>query len=461
MIKITRWVLGFWSIVLVCLLPSVADQVQANHGFRVAKIEIFGLQRIPISTVLTYLPVHRGKVFAYSESPKVIKALFKPGFFNRISLYRQGDNLIIRVHERPVINAIQFTGNHLIKSKQLKQALKESGIIKGQVFNPEVLNTLKIQLLEQYYQHGKYNALIKTSIKKLPRNRVDVDIHIEEGKSAIIKQVVIMGNHTFPEKYLLGQLAIGQPSWWAFWSKRNHYSLARMGKSVEVLRNDYLNDGHIDFALDSTQLALTPSRQNLYVTLNIHEGHQYRVRLVKLTGELLVSRATLERLLQIKSGQVFSRKRVLDSIKAIQNFYGNKGYAFANINPIPKVNRAQKTINLTFFVDPGRRFYVREIHFYGNKSTDGVVLRREMRQLEGSLYSTKQINLSRLRIQRLPYIVSVSITPQRVPRTNNQVDLNVYVKARLSNSFTASIGYSQFQGAILAASVSSNNFLGT
>ena len=433
----------------------------ATDSFKIANIEVRGLQRISPGTVFSYLPVKVGDVFKYSETPQIIDALYRTGFFDRVQVFRQGDVLVVKVQERPAINDIKFSGNSLIKTDQLKQALKQAGIAKGQVFKRQVLEDLQNQLRDQYYARGKYNVKIDTTVKDLPRNRVDIAIKITEGKTAMIKKVTIVGNHAFKEQQLLGQLDVGIPPWWAFLSQRDKYSKQRLSASLEKLRSQYLDAGYIDFALNSTQVALTPNHRDMYITINVHEGDKYRVKDIKLAGKLLFPKAELMQLMKIKAGEVFSRKKVIDTVKAMQNRYGDDGYAFANINPIPQVDKANKTVSLTFFVDPGKRVYVRQIHFVGNQSTSGEVLRREMRQMEGGLYSTKLIDRSKVRLQRLPYIKSVNIDTRRVPGSDNQVDLIVHVEERLSSSFTASIGYSQFEGVILATGVSSSNFLGT
>ncbi|MEJ2629747.1 MAG: outer membrane protein assembly factor BamA [Acidihalobacter sp.] len=454
-------ILTLWLGTGVVTHAVAADAAPAKDSFKVANIEVRGLQRITPGTVFSYLPVHVGDEFKYSETPRIIDALYRTGFFDRVDVYRQGDVLVVKVQERPAINDIKFSGNSLIKTDQLKQALKQAGIAKGQVFKREVLDDLQNQLRDQYYARGKYNVKIDTTVKDLPRNRVDIDIKITEGKTATIKQVTVVGNHAFKEQQLLDQLDVGIPPWWAFLSQRDKYSKQRLSASLEKLRSQYLDAGYIDFALNSTQVALTPNHRDMYITINVHEGDKYRVKDVKLAGNLLYPRAELMKLMQIKAGEVFSRKKVIDTVKALQNRYGNDGYAFANINPIPQVDKANKTVGLTFFVDPGRRVYVREIHFVGNQTTSGQVLRREMRQMEGGLYSTKLIDRSKVRLQRLPYVESVNIDTRRVPGSDNQVDLIVHVKERLSSSFRVSIGYSQFEGVILSTGVSSSNFLGT
>jgi outer membrane protein insertion porin family len=459
--RLLALILTLWLGTGVVTHAVAADATPAKDSFKIANIEVRGLQRISPGTVFSYLPVHVGDEFKYSETPRIIDALYRTGFFDRVDVYRQGDVLVVKVQERPAINDIKFSGNSLIKTDQLKQALKQAGIAKGQVFKREVLVDLQNQLRDQYYARGKYNVKIDAIVKDLPRNRVDVDIKITEGKTAMIKKVTVVGNHAFKEQQLLDQLDVGIPPWWAFLSQRDKYSKQRLSASLEKLRSQYLDAGYIDFALNSTQVALTPNHRDMYITINVHEGDKYRVKDIKLAGKLLYPKAELMRLMKIKAGEVFSRKKIIDTVKALQNRYGDDGYAFANINPIPQVDKADKTVGLTFFIDPGRRVYVREIHFVGNQTTSGQVLRREMRQMEGGLYSTKLIDRSKVRLQRLPYVESVNIDTRRVPGSDNQVDLIVHLKERLSSSFTASIGYSQFEGVIFSTGVSSSNFLGT
>ncbi|OBS11037.1 outer membrane protein assembly factor BamA [Acidihalobacter prosperus] len=446
--------------VLMTLLCAEAHAATGADKFKVSGIEVQGLQRISEGTVFAYLPIHVGETFDDAESSKIISALYHTGFFSDVSLYRQNHVLIVKVKERPAINDIKYSGNKVISNDQLKLVLMQAHVAKAQIYKPEVLEQLQNALRDQYFSRGKYNVKIDTTVKHLPRNRVNIDIKIVEGRTAKIKQVNIVGNHAYNEQHLRDLLDVGIPPWWAFLSDRDKYSRERLNKSLESLRSEYLDHGYIDFALDSTQVALTPSHRHIYVDINIHEGDQYKVSSVKLAGNLLYPKAELEKLISIKPGEIFSRKKVTDSIKALTKLYGDHGYAFANINPIPEIDRKNKTIGLAFFIDPGKRVYVNQIHFFGNKSTQGEVLRREMRQLEGSQYSAKEIERSKIRLQRLPFIESVNIDTQRVPGSDNEVNLDVHVKERLAGSFMASVGYSQFEGVILSTSVSTNNFLG-
>ncbi|AOU98365.1 outer membrane protein assembly factor BamA [Acidihalobacter yilgarnensis] len=446
--------------VLLTLLCGEAHAATVADKFKVSGIEVQGLQRISEGTVFAYLPIHKGETFNDAESSKIISALYHTGFFSNVSLYRQNHVLIVKVQERPAINDIKFSGNKVISKAQLKLVLMQAHVAKAQIYKPAVLEQLQNALRDQYFSRGKYNVKIDAVVKHLPRNRVNIDIKIVEGRTAKIKQVNVVGNQAYTEQHLRGLLDVGIPPWWAFFSDRDKYSRERLNTSLESLRSEYLNHGYIDFALDSTQVALTPSHRHIYIDINVHEGDQYRVSGVKLAGNLLYPKAEIDKLISVKAGQIFSRKQVTDSIKALTKLYGDHGYAFANVNPIPEIDRKNKTISLAFFVDPGKRVYVNQIHFFGNKGTLGEVLRREMRQLEGSQYSAKEIERSKIRLQRLPFIESVNIDTQRVPGSDNEVNLDVHVKERLAGSFMASVGYSQFEGVILSTSVSTNNFLG-
>ncbi len=450
-------------VFISALLALLCVKAHASVGvdkFKIAGIDVEGLQRISRGTVLTYLPVHVGQTFKESESSKIISALYHTGFFSHVSLYKKKHVLIVKVKERPEINNIKFSGNKIISNDRLKLVMMQAHVAKAQIYKPNVLREIQNALRQQYYSRGKYNVKLNTTVKHLPRNRVNINIKITEGYTAKVKQVNIVGNQAYSEQHLRGLMALGLRPWWDFLSSRDKYSKQRLNKSIHNLRDQYLNHGYINFSINSTQIALTPTHHHVYLDINIHEGDQYHISNIKLAGKLLFNKPKLKKLFKIHSGQIFSRKRVRDTIKALTNLYGDHGYAFANINPVPEINRKNKTIGLTFYVDPGKRIYVNQIHFYGNKSTQGEVLRREMRQLEGAQYSSREIQRSKIRLQRLPFIKQVNIDTQRVPGTNDEVNLNVHVKERMAGSFQASVGYSQFEGIILSTSVSTNNFLG-
>jgi outer membrane protein insertion porin family len=448
------------TLALAGALLAFATQATAV-SFIVGDIELEGLGRIEPGTVFTYLPIQVGDRFESRRSGEIVRALFDTGFFSDIELRRRGDVLIVEVTERAAINDITFEGNEDISDEDLTEALRSVEIAKGRVFNRSVLERLENELTQQYLARGKYNANIETEVKTLPRNRVDINIDISEGAVATIKRVNIVGNEAFSEEELTEDFQSGIPAWWALFSSRDKYSKEKLTGDLETLRTYYLDRGYLQFDIDSTQVSITPDNKDMYVAININEGEQYTIDQVRLAGTFPVPQAELERLFTIEPGDTFSRAQVVRVVNSINRRLGDEGYAFANINPIPEVDEANKEVGLTFFVDPGQRIYVRRINIYGNANTLDEVYRRELRQIEGGWYSLSDIGLSRQRIQRLPYVESVEISTERVPGVSDMVDLNVEIVERLAGNFAIGAGYSQSQGFLFNLSVTQDNFLGT
>ncbi len=430
-------------------------------SFNVQDIEVQGLQRIEPGTVFTYLPVTVGDRFDNKRSAEVIRALFKTGFFSDISLRRRGNVLIVVVTERPAIADINFDGNNDISDDDLTTALKGVGIAKGRVFNRSILERLENELRQQYFARGKYNVQLEVNVNELPRNRVEIDINISEGQVAKIKRVNIVGNKDFRDKDLKEDFDSGLPAWYNFFSSKDEYSKQKLAGDLEKLRTHYLDRGYLKFNIDSTQVSITPDNRDIYITINITEGDKYTVSNVKLAGSFVVPEEELETLLVVKSGDIFSRKSIVETTDKISQRLGQEGYAFAQINPIPEVDDAKKNVSLTFFIDPGQRVYVRRINFTGNYTTRDEVFRREMRQMEGGWYSLKNIELSRKRLQRLPYVESVDIKTTQVANIDDQVDLDINIKERRAGSFSVGAGFSQAQGLLFNLSLSQDNFMGT
>jgi len=440
-------------------LLLIGTSAQADQ-FIIDDIQIEGLEKIQAGTVFTYLPLKVGDTFDTDNSSDVIHQLYKTGFFHGIELERKGQILIIKVIERPSIASINIEGNKDIKTEQLTEALKAAGIAKGRVFNRSVLTRMENELRQQYFSQGKYNIKIDVEIKELPRNRVDIDIIISEGSAAKINKVTIVGNKAFSEKKLLKKLESGIPAWYALLSDRDKYSKQKLAGDLEKLRSLYLDNGYINFDIVSTQVTITPDKKDLYVTINIEEGEQYTVSSIKLEGEFIVEKEVLEKLIRLKEGDVYSRSKITGTTTDIGNNLGNYGYAFANVNVIPDIDKQNRQVGLTFFVDPGKRVYVRRINFNGHYTTTEEVLRREMRQMEAGWYSSAKVNRSKTRIQRLPYITTVNVETKRVSGSDDQVDLNVAVTERMSGSFTIGAGYSQTEGFSVNLGVTQENFMG-
>ena len=447
---------------LIAAVGAHAAPVAETGPFVVQDIQVEGLQRISAGTLFNYLPVQTGATISAKDYPEIIRALFKTGFFTDVNLDRRGNVLIVTVTERPAIAEVQINGNKDISTEDLKKALKEVGLVEGRVFDRSLLDKVEQELLRQYYSRGRYAAQVNSRVQPLERNRVAVTLDISEGAVAGISQINIVGNQAFTDKELLGLLQSSTPGWLSFFSKDDQYSKQKLGADIETLRSFYLDQGYLKFNVDSTQVSITPDKKDVYITINITEGQQYTIRDVQLAGDFgVVQEQELQPLITIKPGDVFSRAKMTEITKQIGERLGQEGYAFANVNTAPQVDDETKKVSLTFIVDPGKRVYVRRINFQGNTKTEDQVLRREMRQSEGAWFSTKDLNRSKTRLQRLEYLESVNVETPAVPGANDQVDVNYTVVERPSGSLLFGIGYGQESGIMLNASITQNNFLGT
>ncbi len=432
-----------------------------DERFLVENIQIKGLQRISAGTVYNYLPVSAGENFAIDKADNAIKALFKTGFFKDISLEREGSTLIVNVIERPSIAKIIFEGNKDLSSDDLTSALKKIGLAEGKVFNRQVLDKVEQELRRQYFSHGKYGLKIKTDVSRLTRNRVGIHIDISEGRVAKIKQINVVGNTIYDNETLLKAFSLTTTNWLSFYTKDDQYSKQKLSADLERLRSYYLDRGYINFTIDSTQVAITPDKKEIYVTVNVKEGELFILDKVKLAGNLVVDPEELIKLVKVGPGEIFSRKNATETSKAISDRLGDEGYAFANVNMVPNINEELNTVKMTFFVDPGKRIYVRRINMTGNTKTRDEVLRRELRQMESSWASTAKIERSKIRLQRLGYFEEVNIETPPVVGTSDQMDVNYSVVERSSGNLSAGVGFSQTQGIVFNANVSQDNIFGS
>jgi outer membrane protein insertion porin family len=434
---------------------------QALEPFVVKDIRVEGLQRISAGTVFNYLPVKVGDTLTDQRSQDAVRALFKTGFFRDVQLGRDKDVLIVKVIERPSIAGIKITGTKELSESDLKKSLKEIGLAEGRVFNKSLLDRVEQELRQQYFGRGYYAVAIKPTVTPLERNRVDINLEVAEGKVARIREINIVGNHLFRDKQLLKLFSLGPKPWYAFFSSRDKYSKQKLTGDLERLRNFYQDQGFLEFNIDSTQVSITPDKERIYITINITEGKKYTVTGYKLAGTFVVPEPELAKLVSIKAGDVFSRKAVTETTKKISDRLANDGYAFANVNAVPDVNKEKSEVSFTFFIDPGRRVYVRRINFSGNVATRDEVLRREMRQLEGAWYNAAKIQRSRVRLQRLGFFDDVNVETPAVPGTADQVDVNVTVKERPTGNLMLGVGYSDTDGFLVNASVTQSNLFGT
>lgn len=448
-----RWVA---SIALALSLQSVsADE------FIVDDIQVEGLTRISPGTVFNYLPITVGDKVDEKRSQEAVRALFKTGFFKDVRLDREGDVLVVRVIERESIADITFEGNKAVKTEELEKGLGDAGFAKGEVYNEAKMDKVVQELRRQYYSNGKYGVKIEPVITPLDDNSLTIHFKITEGEASRIKQINIVGNETFSDEELLGEFKLTTPTWTSWFTKNDQYSKQKLAGDLETLRSKYQDNGFIDFRVDSTQVSITPDKADVYVTINVTEGEQFTIAGVKLAGKLIVDEKQLFERIETRQGDMFSRKAVTQTTKNITDRLGDEGYAFANVNAIPKMNPTNRTVALTYFVDPGQRVYVRRISFNGNAKTRDEVMRREMRQLEGGWISTKWVERSKVRLQRLGYFEEVNVETPAVPGTTDQVDINYTVRERPSGNLMVGLGFSQAQGLIFNTNVTQDNFLGS
>jgi len=440
------------------LAAAVSTSAYGFEPFVIKDIRLEGLQRISAGTVFNYLPVKIGDQINNELSSQAIRTLYKTGFFKDVRLEQEGDALVVFVAERPAISDVSITGNSEIPTEQLEDSLKQIGLTRGKVLDRSLLDKIEQELERQYYSLGKYGVKIDTETSPLERNRVKVSINIAEGGDAKVYAINIVGNELFTDERLLGRTQLGGIS---FFGGRKQYSKQLLGADLETIKSFYLDRGYINFNIDSTQVSLTPDKQDVYVTVNITEREQYTVRNIKLAGDLIVAEKELIDMISLKEGDVFSRKLAVESTKRISDRLSEDGYAFANVNIVPDVDKDTLTVGITLFVDPGKRVYVRRVNVSGNSKTKDEVIRREFRQFEGDWMSSKQVSLSRSRLDRTGYFESVSVETPAVPGTSDQVDINYAVKEQPTGNLSAGVGYSDTQGVLLNLGVTQENFLGT
>ncbi|MCB1760124.1 MAG: outer membrane protein assembly factor BamA [Gammaproteobacteria bacterium] len=447
------------SLLLTIFLYS--PPMPAAEAFEVTDIRVEGLQRISAGTVFNYLPVRIGQRIAPGDTAGIIRELYKTGFFKDVRLERDGGELIVFVRERPAIAKIDISGNDSMETDQLLLSLKDIGLSEGRVLNRFILDRIEQELRRLFFNLGKYGVEVKTTVTPLERNRVAVGIEIREGVTARIKKINIVGNQAVEDEDLLEEFELSPSNFLSFISKNDQYSRQKLSGDLEKLRSYYLDRGFINFKINSTQVSITPNKQDIYITINIAEGDVYRIREIKLTGDLVVEPEKFYPLIHLERGTEFSRKAVLGSSERISSMLSDVGYAFANVNNIPDIDEETKQVDITFFVDPGKRVYVRRINMSGNNETRDEVLRREMRQMEAAWFSAVAVKESKKRLQRLNYFEQVNIETPAVPNSTDQVDVNVKVTEKPAGQIGAGIGYSQSQGALFNANISENNFLGT
>jgi outer membrane protein insertion porin family len=449
------------ALVASLVASALSFAAWAVEPFVVRDIRVEGVQRTEPGTIFSYLPIKVGDRVTDEKISDAVKALYATGFFRDVRLEAQGDVLIVAVQERPTISSLTFSGNKEFDTDTIKKALKDIGIAEARIFDRSALDRAEQELKRQYITRGKYAANIQTTVTPQERNRVAINFTIDEGESAKITRINIVGTKEFTEKQLLSEMTLTTPGWFTWYTKNDQYSKQKLSADLEALRSFYQNRGYLEFNVDSTQVSITPDKEDIYITLNITEGPRFSVGDVRIAGDLVVPESELAPLVQLKSGDVFSRAKLQASAKDISDRLGAEGYAFANVNAVPELDRDNAKASFTFYVDPGRRAYVRKINITGNSKTKDEVIRREFRQIEDAWYDGPRIERSKVRVRRLNYFDNVTVETPPVPGSADQVDVEVSVTEKSTGNLLAGVGYSSDEGIVLNASISQDNIFGT
>ena len=453
----------FWqwlpaAIAVACLTLPVATLAE---DFVVRDMRVEGLQRISEGTVFNYLPINVGDTVDDIRIQEAMRALYSQQLFDDIEMRRDGDTLIIAVSERPSIEDFTIDGNKDIKTEDLMESLRGVGLARGRTFDRSVLDEVQQFLKEQYYDRGKYGVVVNSDVIDRPNNTVLVSIEVKEGERAKIRQVNIIGNRSFDEKEIREDFELDTANWLSWIRQDDRYAKEAMGGDLETLRSFYMDRGYADFRVESTQVAISPNKKDIYVTINLHEGQQYKISDTKVVGKMVIPEEQLSGLILTRPGSTFNLQLLTQSMELMEFRLGEQGYANAEIEPVPELDHEKKEASVTFFVDPGSRVYVRRIIFKNIDQVDDEVLRREMRQAEGAYLSNRLVDRSRIRLQRLPYIEKVEVENIPVPGSPDLVDIEFDIEYRMPGQFSGGLGFSESQGLILNGSIVHTNFLGS
>lgn len=445
----------FILLINLCVGSALAET------FVVKKIEFVGLHRISEDAAANYLSIKPGETLTSAKTPEIIRSLYNTSFFQHIELSHHDGTLVITVVERPTIGQLKIEGNNVIPKDKLIEVMRSVGVAEGRGYDKALLDKIKLSLLNQYYQLGRYNARVDVKVTPMERNRVLVQITISEGVIAKVRAINIIGNHAFKDSVLNKQLAISTPGLFTFFTQKDQYSQEKLDSSLEAVRNYYMDRGYIKFAVKSSQAAITPDRKSIFVTIVIDEGEIYTVKDVELRGNLILSREDLMKRVVLKPGEIFSRRLVIETQKRLSDAVGEKGYVFAEVSVKPDIDDAKKEVFVTFTMKPGKRAYVRTVTFTDNAKTNDEVLRREVDQMEGSVVSTPKLQQSKLKLNRLPYIKEVDMSINPVKEVDDQVDINYKVTEDSAATASFNVGYSQLDHFLISAGLNQKNFLGT
>lgn len=443
-------------ISLLCMSPAWAIE-----PFTVKDIRVEGIQRTEAGTVFSYLPVKVGDTMDDTHAATAIRALYATGFFKDVRLEVEQGVLIVLVRERPSIASIELNGIKDFPKDQLKDNMKYAGLAEARIFDKGALEKATQELKRQYVARGKYSVSVTTSVTELERNRVAIVFNVVEGEVSKIKQINLVGNQAYGEQELLDMMKLSTPDWMSWFSKNDQYSKQKLSADMEALRSFYMDNGYLEFNIDSTQVSITPDKEDIYITINFTEGAKYTVSKVDVVGNTLVPKDEIEQLIQVKAGDTFSRSALTDASKKVSERLGLEGYAFANVNAVPTMDKEKHEVAFSFMVDPGQRVYIRRINIAGNDKTRDEVIRREFRQVEGAWFDVDKIKKSKQRVDKLDFFGEVNVETQPVQGTADQMDVNIAVVEKSTGNISVGAGFSDAEGLGLTGSVSQNNLFGS
>lgn len=446
--------------VATALMSIAGAAVAAASDFVIQDIRIEGIARTEPGTVLSHLPFQVGDEFTDAKGNTAIHALYGSGLFRDVRLEREGNVLVIQLQERPAVASISTQGIHAFDNAAIEQSLRDVGMAEGRIFDHATLDRADQEMRRQYLVRGYYGVDVKTTVTPLDRNRVRLSIVVDEGEAASISSIRFVGNRIMDDETLQEQMQLTTSGWMSWYTKSNLYSREKLAADIEAIRSYYLNNGYLDFKVDSVQVSIAPNKQDIFITINMTEGEQYHITGVELTGDMLGLQKDLEQLIEVEPGSIYNAEVINTASTAITDKLSSLGYAFATARPTPVVtgNNEAKVI---YTIDPGRRAYVRHVNISGNSKTQDEVIRREVRQYEAAWFDSEAVKLSRDRIDRLGFFDSVTVDPKPVPGTRDQVDLEVVVKERPTGSINLGAGFSTSDGVILSAGFAQNNIFGT
>lgn len=439
----------------------VANSAWAVDPFKVRDIRVEGLQRVEPGTIFASLPVRVGDTYSDEKGSSAIRALFSLGLFKDVRLEINGDVLVVIVEERPTVADVEFVGAKEFDKDVLKNALRDVGLMDGRPFDKALVDRAEQELKRQYINRSLYAAEVVTTVTPIERNRVNLTFNVIEGEPAKISEIRIVGNKVFSESTLRDLFDLDTGGWLSWYTKSDRYSRAKLNADVETLKSYYLTRGYLEFKIDSTQVAISPNKKDIAITINVSEGERYVVTGVKLEGNYLGKEDEFKSLVTIRPGQTYNADQVAETTKAFTDYFGNFGFAFARVEARPDIDRNTNRVALVLHAEPSRRAYVRRLNVAGNNHTRDEVVRREFRQFEASWYDGDKIRLSRDRVDRLGYFKEVNIETQDIPGSPDQVDLTVNVVEKPTGSISLGAGFSSADGLGLSFGIRQENAFGS